>query len=146
MIEKDLLTSPASYEGYLRQKLDKIKHVFENEEVRRIKRNGKLPILLNIPPSTLGYFKGECLVSIDKSPMTRNELLNIANKENYFKDKKTLSNRDKGYIAMGHMLVEEEELDKNRPFKSYIVPIKQCSPSFSPYLSTYHENPTSNGK
>ena len=146
LIEKDLLTSPALFEGCLRQKLDQINYVFENEEVCRIKRNGKLPILLNIPPSTLGYFKGECLVSIDQSPMTRSELLNLATKETYFEDKKTLSNKDKGYIAVGYMLVEEDELDRNRPFKSYIVPIKQCSPSFSPCSSTYHMNPSRKGE
>ena len=44
-------------------------HHFTEDELRRFTREGKIHILRNIPPSTLGYYKGECLVLINEPPM-----------------------------------------------------------------------------
>ena len=91
-------------------------------------------ILRNIPPSTLGYYKGECLVSINEPPMTEVEVESIALKNpktaNWVLACQPVKTRSTIPIAVGYILVEEYhkmEEEKGRPFKSYILPSHHCS-------------------
>ena len=80
----DLFTKAPSNDGNFDNKMDHINHVFNSEEVLCIKQNWRLLIMLNIPSITLGYFKGEYLVSMNEYPMTKGEILNLAHKGNLF--------------------------------------------------------------
>ena len=79
-------------------------------------------ILRNIPQSTLGYFRGESLISINELEIDRAEMDHIAIQEMYEyeengNDMLTLP------IAVGYVLVKENKLEeKKRPFSTYIMP------------------------
>ena len=67
-----------------------LKHLFTSTELMRFQREGKMHILRNIPPSTLGYYKGKCLVSINEPPMTKVELEAIPLKGHAWQSVRTL--------------------------------------------------------
>ena len=52
-----LLKSPKNI--ILENEIDHLHHIFTTEDMMPMKHNEKLPMITNIPSSTLGYFKGE---------------------------------------------------------------------------------------
>ena len=78
--EPDLPSIPPLFTihpNLIRDREAHLKHLFTEEELRQFTRDGKIHILRNIPPSTLGYYKGECLVSINEPPMQKVDLEEI---------------------------------------------------------------------
>ena len=79
-------------------------------------------ILRNLPQSTLGYFRGELLVSIKKLEIDRAEMDHIAIHEMY-EYQRNGNNMLTLPIAVGYVLVKENKLEeKKRPFSTYIMP------------------------
>ena len=101
---------------------DLINHLFKPNELQSYQQQGKMHILQNIPQSTLGYFRGESLISINELEIDRAEMDHIAIQEMYEfeengNDVLTLP------IAVGYVLVKENKLEeKERPFSTYIMP------------------------
>ena len=66
---------PSEYEPVLPEIFNNreahLKHLFTATELMRFQREGKMHILCNIPPSTLGYYKGEYLMSINEPPILK---------------------------------------------------------------------------
>ena len=60
-----------------------INYLFKPKELQSYQQQGKMHILRNIPQSTLGYFRGELLVSINKLEIDRAEMDHIAIHEMY---------------------------------------------------------------
>ena len=92
--------------------LNKEKHInfiFDEEEICTLKRNGMMSTIRNTPPSTLGYFRGECLISTIEISLSRGELDSIAYKEaittNHIRIKET--DMYKIPIAVGYVLIQE---------------------------------------
>ena len=99
-----------------------IQHLFKPQELQTYQQNGKMHILRNIPTSTLGYFQGELLISINKLEIERVELDTIAIQEMnaYNRQGENIHNMP---IAVGYILVKENKLEeKKRPFSTYIMP------------------------
>ena len=118
----------------LNNREEHLKHLFTATELLRFQREGKMHILQNIPPSTLGYYKGECLVSINEPPMTKVELKAIAMRHpetaNWGRACQPIKTRTTFPIAVGYTLVKEHhelEAGKGRPFSTYILPSHHCS-------------------
>ena len=104
-------------------KRDKLlQHLFSPQELQAYQCRGKMHILKNIPPSTLGYFCGESLVSINELELDRAELDSIALEEmsKYSRPGENIHNIP---IAVGYVLVQENKLgEKKCPFSTYIMP------------------------
>ena len=79
-------------------------------------------MVMNIPPSTLGYKPNECIVSIQNIPMTKTDIENIAKRDQEEYTKGNMEAPSKLHIAVGYNLVQEEVENQDRKFKTYIVP------------------------
>ena len=90
-----------------REKL--LAHLFTPQELALFKSRGKMHILRNIQPSTLGYFCGEALVSITEPEVHRAELDCEARYEctHYSREDNPVANIIQVPIAVGYVLVQE---------------------------------------
>ena len=127
-------------------KEEHIKFIFTEEEIRTFKRNGMMSVIRNTPPSTLGYFRGECLVSTIEMPMRKGELNHMAYAEMTGRSNLRIPETDtyRIPIAVGYILVQEmiQEVEdsggqlysdgKARTFRSYIAPTYKCMAMYSP--------------
>lgn len=67
------------YQKHKRETL--LKHLFIPQKILSYQRQGNMHILRNIPQSTLGYFRGECFISINEREIHRSELVEITKQE-----------------------------------------------------------------
>ena len=59
----------------------------------KIINKGYMKVLMNIPPSTLGYTKNECIVSWKSTAMTYADLINIAEDDKKKSKRESLSHQ-----------------------------------------------------
>ena len=62
-------------------KVAQIKHIFNEEDKTNLTNKEYMKVVINIPPSTLGYEADECIVSWKNRLMTQDELKRISEKE-----------------------------------------------------------------
>ena len=117
-----------------REKL--LQHLFTPQELLSYQRNGKMHILRNIPQSTLGYFCGESLISINENEISRAELVEIAKREfnKYNNLQADVFAIEHAPIAVGYHLVKEDSIANEqgieRPFKTFIMPSSEFHVKF----------------
>ena len=128
---------PCLKQPHLNDRNELLNHLFTPQELLSYQRRGKMHILRNIPQSTLGYFCGESLISINERELHRAELVEIAKKEfnlyiNQFSPYQAVVNVP---IAVGFYLMKEMSTVNEKgfpcPFKTFIMP--------SPYLHVKYE-------
>ena len=94
-----------------------------------------MKLLINTPPSTLGYKKDECLISWKCPPMTEAELKKIASRDRFGDSEENMRTPNQVNKAVGYTLVQEERNNNKRKFNLYIVPTKECSTRTPDYRS-----------
>ena len=105
--------------------LHKIMSPAERKEIRKSPK--KMSLLMNTPPSTLGYNRKECIILLQCSPMTKEEVDKIAKADRYGDSDENMQFPNQVNIAVGYVLVQEERSNNKRKFNSYIVPTRECS-------------------
>ena len=112
----------AENKDIFKDKVAQINHIFNKEDKTNITKKGYMKVVINIPPSTLGYEADECIVSWKNRPMTQDELKRIAKKDNNKYKEGNIKAPSCTHIAVGYKLVKEEENNLKRKFKTYIMP------------------------
>ena len=124
-------------------KVAQIQHILKEEDMTGIIKKGYMKVLMNIPPSTLGYTKNECIVSWKSAAMTHVDLINIAKEDNKKYKKGAIEPPSRSSIAVGYKLVREEDNNKKRKFQTYIIPTDDCERNKAKYYELDKiENPT----
>ena len=98
----------AQNKDILQDKLAQINHIFSALEKQHIMNRNRMKLVMDIPPSTLGYTPNDWIASWENNPMTKDEIEKISEESQEAYERGTLEAPSKIYIAVGYVLVQEE--------------------------------------
>jgi len=103
-----------------------INHIFNALEKQKIINKKRMELVMDIPPSTLGYKPNVWIASWENHPMTKDEIVKTVENSQEAYENGTQEAPSKLYIAVGYVLVHENVEHQNRKFKTYIAPTNNC--------------------
>ena len=86
-----------------------------------------MTMMINTPPSTIGYKKNKYIVAWQHKPLSKDEVIKIAEKDQFGDTSENMKTPSMVNIAVGYTLVKENRRIREGKFSSYIVPTKEAS-------------------